>query len=557
MNKKYIIYIIFILILSQLSLAAIIIEPLSYNKYNLGEIIDLKGSISTNIDVEGFLSTKIKCGTDIIPIDIQPLTISSTQILKFPDDIEIKTIRATQLMEGDCNLIMEIIHLGTTIEQTESMPFKISNQLYGNFHIEEKKIQKGENIFITGEIEKINLDTFSGIITIHFNLNGEKQFTKTINTDTRNFEFNHPSILLVPGKYTLDFEVRDLYNNNELFKDAISFNISNEIKVTTRTTLQNIKPEQKFSIYGEIKSIRNQDIKKGELKILFDQEEYELEFKDGGYLKELTVPANIKTGQHTIKVQAIDNNGNQGTENININIIPVAKKLTNQLNKEVLKPNEELIIHPLLYDQGNDLMNTELTLEIQDTNNQLIYTSKIMSNEDYSYIMPKYAIPGEWKVYTYVNEKTIAKEIFTIEKIFELQLSYEGTNVFIKNIGNTNYDKDIFIKLSSKSKDHTITHKKSIKPNETLIIDLSNELPSGIYSGEIVSDNNYLKIDYMNIKNGKKGLSYEWKVFLWSLAILLIIVIIFIKRKQKKTRMTKREKKILKKINFKKKKKIK
>ena len=60
-------------------------------------------------------------------------------------------------------------------------------------------------------------------------------------------------------------------------------------------------------------------------------------------------------------------------------------------------------------------------------------------------------------------------------------MKQEAGIVYIKNIGNVDYDEEVTIILENDGKKYAINKKISLKPKEQIVIDLSKEVPEGNY----------------------------------------------------------------------------
>ena len=65
--------------------------------------------------------------------------------------------------------------------------------------------------------------------------------------------------------------------------------------------------------------------------------------------------------------------------------------------------------------------------------------------------------------------------------IREVKIKYENEGVFIENIGNVPFEDELTFILESKQKKYPILKKISVEPGKLLSIDLSKEVPLGIY----------------------------------------------------------------------------
>lgn len=75
----------------------------------------------------------------------------------------------------------------------------------------------------------------------------------------------------------------------------------------------------------------------------------------------------------------------------------------------------------------------------------------------------------------------LAQASINITSVREVKIKYENETVFIENIGNIPFEDEITFILESELRKYPVPKKISVEPGKTIGIDLSKEVPLGIY----------------------------------------------------------------------------
>ena len=66
--KKGLIYFVVFLFVVQLALAEVIVDPISRDKYNLGDRVNVKGEVLFEQDLQGSMNVDLKCDNQTLPV---------------------------------------------------------------------------------------------------------------------------------------------------------------------------------------------------------------------------------------------------------------------------------------------------------------------------------------------------------------------------------------------------------------------------------------------------------------------------------------------------------
>jgi hypothetical protein len=149
------------------------------------------------------------------------------------------------------------------------------------------------------------------------------------------------------------------------------------------------------------------------------------------------------------------------------------------LNKIDLLPGDQVSIESLLYDQADDLIENNADIKVYNPKNDLIREG----NYKLEFTLEQYALPGTWLVKSSTDDFKI-ESAFNVGEVKKVQTYVEDGVLYVKNIGNVDFDDNIEITAIGED-GKQFTKKIKINPKESKIIELSDELTKGQYKLDI------------------------------------------------------------------------
>ncbi len=146
-------------------------------------------------------------------------------------------------------------------------------------------------------------------------------------------------------------------------------------------------------------------------------------------------------------------------------------------------------------------------------------------------------MPGTWTLKAEGKGFQTSKK-FYVEEVKDKEVKLlEGNKLSIRNIGNVNYDESIEIKLDRENgEEFMIIKETSLKPNQTIIVDLDNEAPGGNYDvsvgGNLITGN--VVLEGSAIENLKQNSTAGY--FSLAFVFLFLIFIVISKGRRKLNR---------------------
>ncbi|MEA3378628.1 MAG: hypothetical protein U9Q69_03220 [Nanoarchaeota archaeon] len=533
MKRGELILLAFIFLLP-LASATININGPSLESYNIGDTIYISGYFWVTEDLDGFLNTKITCGGIEYPLQLTPISLKAEQESDFPAKIQLPDLVATSYMQGFCKIRLSLMKDFVEIESADSLEFKITNDLDATFNILETDIQAGEIAKIEGDITRLNGDLIKGQADIYLRYNQTKFLLEKIEIEDGKFLYNYQTTSTPAGQYFIDLFIKDNQGNEKLFEEAVDFNLIKEISVIADSDGKKFKPGQTIKITGDAQTILRKDIAAASLNILLDEKNYNSEVQDGKFEYGLELPGDIKSGRHIINITVQDEFGNHGKDQIEIEIEAVPSKLENILNSQIIDPNDVLEVKVHLLDQANENIDTTIKVEVRDPEGDVRVDKEVQSNQKILFRIPQFGIPGIWEIESSYNDYSDLDK-FSVNEIKDVLIEKEDEIIKITNIGNIDYDEEIRISATDGKNEYNIKKKKEIAPNQTIIINLKKEIPSGTYDLSVDTDEAGKSFSgNVIVEGGKPVKSFNFIYILLVLTFTIILVyFLFIKGKKK------------------------
>ncbi len=278
------------------------------------------------------------------------------------------------------------------------------------------------------------------------------------------------------------------------------FTITDKLEIDSRLDKLVLKPGDNLIVSGEIRNARNEVINEGLVTIKLEKD-YATEIKKNEFGYELILSDVIKTGEHTININAVDNLGNNALTTLSFTVEAIPTTLKNSVNKVNFLPEEKLILGAVLFDQANDELKTDVNLVMYDSDGNEVFSRAIITGENIEYQFPKYAKPGKWIIKTESSGLSINSEL-TVDNLEELYIDIDGDVIVLTNIGNILYTKPVKLEISGKE----IVKETAIEPGESVVIDLSKEsINAGSYDVNVASGDNSEGFSGVNIDKKRKN----------------------------------------------------
>ncbi|MDI6737059.1 MAG: hypothetical protein QME12_00905 [Nanoarchaeota archaeon] len=480
MKKRLFCIILAVFIAIQCASAYVTISSTPKDKYNIGESFQASGSVSSEEGMAGFVRTGVECNGETFPSSLVPVSINAGAKLSIPSQVAVPPVIFTSSMVGICSLRIGLVKAGVEEDYALSREFEVVKELKAAFRVQEKNLQAGVPLKITGAIARLDLEPVTGLAEIYNVFSGTRYLVSVQAVNKGNFSFTYPTKGMPAGAYTVEVLAKDMYGNEQLF-EAASYTLSDKLKLSASPDKKDYLPGEEAVITGELRNVQDALVQDALAYVLFNGAETVVRVVDGRFEQQLIIPGDIRSGKHTISISATDNIGNSGAASVEVFVVPVAASLRVDMENAEAKPMGSVRIVPRLLDQANDLINADVDVEISDGKGRNVVAGKYASGKKMEYPIQQHAPPGEWKI-TARYGKLSAKSIFNVAEVRDIKIEVSGTRVLFTNTGNVKWKDNAEMELSGVNGVFTAKMTSNINPGETFAVDLGKQAPTGGYT---------------------------------------------------------------------------
>ena len=272
-------------------------------------------------------------------------------------------------------------------------------------------------------------------------------------------------------------------NSNLLIEEKSSnlFEVTRQLEVLPVNSRITALPSESIKVAGVVNEAFGNNLLKADVEAALDNLTYQTGAIDGNFNVLIELPKNIKSGKHAIEITVSDSKNNLGYGAVELKITPVEKYLKLELSDYNIEPGKKIGIASSLYDQADDLINASISLEMIYEDDEKIFTKTVQSNEKIDYEFSQYAKPGNY-ILTSTYNNLQSQAVVNVNALREVKVKYENQSVFIENVGNVPFADEFTFIIQNELRKYPVTKKISIEPGKLLAIDLSKEVPEGIYN---------------------------------------------------------------------------
>ncbi|MFA4887605.1 MAG: hypothetical protein WC595_05300 [Candidatus Nanoarchaeia archaeon] len=456
--------------------ATITFDQTQSTLYNYGDKLLISGSVTRSEASRSYLTLSLKCAestslsTKIIDLDNETST-SFSQLLLVP-----------QGQTGSCTIHATLNDAsGTLLEEADSNDFVITSELRTTFEPLQSTYQLGDKLDIKAGVTKYNNVGADGTATITFTKGDQPISMDLTSIRQGTLLFSKDLSLFPPGNYTLTVEVKDNEGNSRVIP-AATFYLEGNLDISAKAEKQIYKPKETFVLSGKISTKSTTPLNNVKLTLSLDEKESQKSKTNDYYTFSYFIPGNIKTGSHTYRINAKDEQGNIGetTNTFTIQAIPTILKLT--LNESAFIPSQRITFTTILLDQANDPIAETASLTLFNADNAQTTSTFVQTNTAQTLDVPLSAAPGTWKLvlegFGLKDEKMI-----TLREHKKLDVNLEANELLVTNNGNVKYKEYFSINSQEKQTGKNL----NLDVGESARIKLKSYFDPGTYTITIPS----------------------------------------------------------------------
>lgn len=479
---------------------------------NFGDHISVSGSIMQAEDKNGLLKFQIDCG-DTTPLSAKSLSLKANTEKTFAE-----TFAIPQSLTGSCAIKSVFEVNGEIVDQATSSSLTITSALNAPIDLDKQSVQLGDTFSLKGTVTKMDGSPIEGVATISLKHENTIILQDTTKITKGKLSYTYKTEDNPSGQYTITIDITDINNNKQIitFDD---FTVLGNVDLSIALNSKGFLPGEKVKIDGTAK-VAGSRITKGTAYITLDGIREEVTVLLGILKHTIVLPIDIKTGDHTLTITVEDGHGNKEAQQFTITIIAVPTKLETVINQESFMPEEQITLKPTLYDQGNDIIDTDIDLEVYDAEKDLVFTDKVKSTGQTAFTFPRSAEPGLWRIKTTAQGVKVLSS-FNVGEFKVLEITQEGVILIFANTGNIPIKEKQTITLTDESNPSNIKTKQktiSLDVEETKTIDLAYYAGKGTYTVQ-VEEKTFSNVEILKRK---------WNVMPYLAGILAIIMLYLI-----------------------------
>jgi len=497
--------------------------------YNVGDEIVLSGYILENRTTNGLFRLSFECDTQTSRLPSVALGVEGGDKKQFPSEFSVPRTIAPISLTGDCRIVADFIENDVVVDSAVSSSFRITKSLHGNFDIDADRLQVGDNLTITGTVFKQNGQNVAGSAELFFDGGGGRYLVNVISIVDGRLRYTHSTKAGLPGTYSIDISVIDTGGNQQLFEQIATFDLVDDIVVGARVDRVTAFPSQELTISGSAETLLGEKIRDGAVRMEIGKAVHTTSLEDGVFSYTFNLPSTINSGRQTVIVRVTDLFGNRGSTTAEFFVEPKLSRLTATLSGKSFKPGDSVVVTPLLYDQADQLVEDDLSIEILDHRSKKLFVDVAKTNEDVSYTIPKFADPGIYTVKVSIPDIS-SKETFVVGGVSSVSIWLDNETAYIQNTGNVELRKPI--KISLNDDQYVAVRKVAVVPEEVISVPLYDVGPPGEYDVVITVGDTVER--FKNVKVVSVPSQHAVGIFLFFLALLVAFLIYFFGMKKYK-----------------------
>jgi hypothetical protein len=410
--------------------------------------------------------------------------------------------------------------------------------------LEEGKYNLGESVSLSGYFQ--NSEVFTGDLEIKSVCGNESKTAffslLTLDKDER-YEFSQDYSVGEDFTGSCYFDViatGDSGGNEQ--KKSEEYTITRELRVDADIDILSQKPGKEVIVSGVIRKINGIRVESGSVALTLDGKVYASGLSDGAFSYEMVLPLDINSGDQKVIIQATDLIGNEGVGEVDFRVISIPSDLIISFDKAEYKPKDRVLATVFLNDQSGKNVVGSSTVQLIDPNGDRELTKVVDNGNDFEVFLSELSLPGTWTLKA-ENKDFEANKKFYVEEVKSKEVKLLENTLIVRNTGNVNYDEPIQVNLiGDDGEEFSVIKKTSLKPNQTLVLDLNDEAPGGNYDvevgGSLITGKVVLEGSSLSSLSGGAATGYVALIFVF---LFLVIVVVSKGRKRLSRRSVARE----------------
>lgn len=261
-------------------------------------------------------------------------------------------------------------------------------------------------------------------------------------------------------------------------KKTEDFSIQNNLEVTCGSI--HTLPGRGITLSCDVAKPNGLVLEEGEVEITYGGTTNKDGFFGGKIQFLITIPQEAVSGTTRGDIKVFDDFGNYGEDLFEIVIEGIPTSLETRLTKDAINPGETFELRPILFDHNSDVIEAEISIEITDPDGEVVVSKSLQSLESFEVAFDTTALPGVYSIKASARELDDIITFIILEKE-NPEIVYSNQKIFIKNLGNVIFKKDISIVLENEDERFVVEDSLKLDINDIKDYDLSKEVTEGTY----------------------------------------------------------------------------
>lgn len=259
-----------------------------------------------------------------------------------------------------------------------------------------------------------------------------------------------------------------------------------------------INPGDKIKLEGSVqRGVDSKVLESGDVKIIFDEVEYKTSISNEKFVYEFITGIDISSGYHDLDVSITDSQGNYGEGTMQFFVVGIPQLLNINFEKDSYFPDEVVAVIPSLVDQAGEEIIEEVELKIYDGKGKRQVKEIVLSNDDFDYVLEKYAVPGEWRVSAKAAGLKVER-YFNVEIVEKVGLSLNGQFLEITNVGNVPYSNPLLIEDEMGK---VVERRTNLAPGENMSLILYTVFDEGQQTFKVLNNDETFSLEVIDNRN--------------------------------------------------------
>ncbi len=255
------------------------------------------------------------------------------------------------------------------------------------------------------------------------------------------------------------------------------FNVTGILPVSVRVEKSVFLPGEEINVAGVV---AKSHASKASVVLSFLDSAYSAPVVNNSFSYMLRLPADVKSGSHSLGFSVNDSHGNSGFSIFDFTVEAVPTRLSLTLSNRTALPGEIVRASVELADQGGDAMSRQASISLTDSAGNVALQGSNATPALFRLELPSSLSPGTYLVEASSSGLAATSTLF-VEAVEGISVSFDERMLTVVNSGNVDYNRELLINLTGTNKQLLLSRELELQPGQSTVIDLYKEAPEDDY----------------------------------------------------------------------------